>query len=71
MTRTDKTARKRKRKFIGMVELRERWNNCSHMFVERKIKNDPRFPKVYHIGRHRFFDEGELERYEQLCVAER
>jgi hypothetical protein len=70
MTRTDKTARKRKKKFIGMVELRERWNDCSHMFIENKIRNDPNFPSVYRIGRHRFFDEEELEKYERQSVVE-
>jgi hypothetical protein len=63
--------RKRNRQFIGVPELRERWNGCSHMFVERKIKNDPSFPKVYRIGRHRFFDLDEIEVYEQRHVAPR
>jgi hypothetical protein len=71
MTTKLKKPKDRKRKFIGVVELRERWNNCSHMFIERKIKTDPGFPKVYHIGRHRFFDVEELEQYEQRCVVAR
>jgi hypothetical protein len=63
--------RKRDRKFIGVPELRERWNDCSHMFVERKIKNDPTLPKVYYIGSRRFFDLDEIEAYERNHVAER
>jgi hypothetical protein len=59
------------RKFIGMTKLRERWNDCSHMFIERKIKSDPRFPRVYRIGRRRLFALDEIEAYERLSIAPR
>jgi hypothetical protein len=58
-----------KRKFIGVPELCERWNGCSHMFIERKIKNDPDFPKVYRFSRHRLFDLDEVEAYEQKFIT--
>lgn len=61
--------RQRNRQFIGVPELCERWNNCSHMFIEKKLRNDPAFPKVYRIGRHRFFELDEIEAYEQSHVA--
>jgi hypothetical protein len=60
-----------KRKFIGMSQLRERWNDCSHMFVERKIQNDANFPAIYRIGRRRLFAIDEIEAYERNSIAPR
>jgi hypothetical protein len=57
------------RKFIGISKLRERWNDCSHMFVERKIRGDPNFPKIYRIGRRRLFALDEIEEYERASIA--
>jgi hypothetical protein len=59
------------RKFIGTRALRERWDNCSHMFIERKLKNDPTFPQTYRIGRRRFFAVDEIESYERKSITSR
>jgi hypothetical protein len=59
------------RKFIGVTKLRERWNNCSHMFIERKIRSDPSFPRIYRIGRRRMFALDEIEAYESRSIAPR
>jgi hypothetical protein len=69
MTRSQNVmAVNRQRVFIGTTELRERWG-CSHMFVERRLKKDPTFPKVYWIGTRRKFALDEVEDYERRSVA--
>jgi hypothetical protein len=60
-----------RRRFIGMSKLRERWNECSHMFIERKLREDPNFPRVYRIGRRRLFALDEIEAYERASIAPR
>jgi len=56
------------RKFIGIAKLCQRWD-CSHMFIERKIKSDPAFPRVYRMSYHGLFALDEVEEYERRCVA--
>jgi predicted DNA-binding transcriptional regulator AlpA len=54
-----------------MRQLRERWGGCSHMLIERRLRNDPDFPKPVRLGGGekgsgwRFFDEAEIESYER------
>jgi hypothetical protein len=67
--KTDDVERRANRVFIGMAQLRKRWGNCSHMFIERKLKNDPTFPKPYHPGRRRLFALDEIEAYEQASIT--
>jgi hypothetical protein len=57
------------RRFIGVPELRRRWNNCSQMLIEKRIKNDPNFPHVYRISRHRLFALDEIEAYERMQMV--
>lgn len=63
----------KQRRYLTFNQLRARWGNCSAMFVERKLKSDPKFPKPMRPGgsRIRFFDEGEIEQYERQSVAGR
>jgi hypothetical protein len=65
----DNVERRANRVFIGMRKLRKRWNGCSHMFIERKIKTDPTFPKPYRPGRLRLFALDEIEDYERASVT--
>ena len=58
------------RKYIATKQLRARWGNCSHMTIERKIKNDPEFPRPYHFMRIRMFDLAEIEEYERNAARE-
>lgn len=60
--------RKRDRQFISVQALSERWG-CTVMFIEKRLRSDPDFPKIYAMGRHRRFDVEELERYEQKSVV--
>lgn len=60
--------------FITFPQLCVRWGNCSHMFPERLLREDPTFPRVYRFGpngRIRFLKVRDVERYERASVAER
>jgi hypothetical protein len=62
------------KKFITFPQLCVRWGDCSHMFPERLLREDPNFPKVYKFGasgRVRFLDLGEVEEYERNSVTRR
>jgi hypothetical protein len=60
------------KRFITFPQLAERWGNCSDMYVERRLRADPNFPKVYRFGgRVRFLDLTEVERYERSKVVDR
>jgi hypothetical protein len=41
------------------------------MFIERRMRNDPNFPKAMQFpgGRLRLFDEDQIEAYERNAVA--
>jgi predicted DNA-binding transcriptional regulator AlpA len=57
------------KKFITVPQLRTRWGNCSHMFVERLLASDPKFPRPVKLGsRVRFFALDEIEAYERSRV---
>jgi hypothetical protein len=57
--------------YISFNQLRSRWGNPSHMFIERKIDADPKFPKPHYFGRLRFFKVSDVEEYERGCVTHR
>jgi hypothetical protein len=55
--------------YLTAVQLRKRWGNCSHMFVERLLKSDPNMPRPVKLGaRIRFFDLDAIERYERSKI---
>ena len=57
-------------KYLTMSQLCERYGNCSPMTIERRLQNDPRFPKPIYFGkRMRLFAENKLEAYERLRVV--
>jgi hypothetical protein len=66
-----KISQTRAKKYLTSGQLRERWGNCSHMFIQRRIKSDPLMPRPKRFGgsRIRFFDIEEIEAYERLGVA--
>jgi len=57
--------------FLTARQLRKRYGNRSHMWVERRLKDDPGFPRPYYFGRMRFFRLSELEAYECRQVTRR
>ncbi len=64
---TDTTTNKRR---LTSKQLRHRWGDVSHMFLERRLKKDPAFPRPIKIGssRIRLWDEAEIEAYERQCA---
>ena len=56
--------------YITTAQLRQRYGNVSHMWVERKLKSDPDFPGPVTFGSmFRFFRLADLEAYERACAA--
>jgi len=53
------------KKYITTKQLRERWGNCSHMTIERKLEKDETFPKPYFLTRVRMWDLADIEEYER------
>jgi predicted DNA-binding transcriptional regulator AlpA len=39
------------------------------MFIERRLKGDPDFPRPIKIGNLRFWNLRSVQAYEQLCAA--
>jgi hypothetical protein len=66
--RDDPPSRIEKR-YLTAVQLRRRWGNCSHMFIERLLKSDPAMPRPVKFGaRIRFFDLDLIEHYERSRI---
>jgi hypothetical protein len=62
------TTTKKPKRFLTFKQLQERWGNCSFMFLERKLREDPQFPKPIKVGRRRLIDEELIEAYERSAV---
>jgi hypothetical protein len=58
-------------RYISAPQLLDRYGGRSHMWLVRKLADDPKFPKPVYHGRLRFFDVAELEAYERQCAMER
>ncbi|MGY3396483.1 helix-turn-helix transcriptional regulator [Bradyrhizobium sp. 1200_D9_N1_1] len=56
---------------IPTSQLRARYGNVSHMWVERRLKDDPDFPRPLYIAKRRFWRLGELAAWERSIVARR
>jgi predicted DNA-binding transcriptional regulator AlpA len=58
-------------KFISLPMLRQRWS-CSHMLIERLMKNDPDFPNPIKLGsRKRLWSVEEIEAFERSKIVAR
>ena len=62
------------KKYITFRGLQDRWS-CSHMFIERQLKDDPAFPPYSRFGcgpkAQRRFVIADIEQYERSKVVER
>jgi hypothetical protein len=54
---------------IRTGDLRKRYGNCSHMWVERRLADDPNFPRPLYISRRRFWRLGDLVAWERSKAA--
>ena len=55
--------------FLTARQLRKRYGNRSHMWVARRLKDDPDFPRPYYFGQLRFFKLSDLEAWERQQAA--
>jgi len=54
--------------YLKTRQVQARYGGCSHMFIERRLANDPTFPRPVFFGRHRFWKLSELEKWEAAQV---
>ena len=55
--------------YISAPQVLARYGGRSHMWLVRKLENDPRFPRPEYFGRLKFFKISALEEYERSCAA--
>ena len=55
--------------YISAPQVCARYGGVSHMWLQRKLKGDPSFPRPYKFGRLRFFKINELENWERKTAA--
>ncbi|MFK4382517.1 hypothetical protein [Bradyrhizobium sp. USDA 223] len=56
---------------IPTAQVRARYGGVSHMWVERRLKDDPDFPRPLYIAKRRFWRLGELAAWERSVAARR
>jgi hypothetical protein len=59
---------KRRRHYLTSGQVRERYGNRSDMWLWRKLKYDPKFPRPMVTGRLRLWDEDKLDQYDDACM---
>ena len=60
--------KKSKRKLTSR-QLRKRYGDVSHMWIERRLQDDPTFPRFTKYGRLRMWDEEKLDEWDEVCAA--
>jgi predicted DNA-binding transcriptional regulator AlpA len=55
--------------YLTAPQVCERYGGVSHMWLERRLKADPKFPRPRYFGRLRFFKIDELVQYERQCTS--
>jgi predicted DNA-binding transcriptional regulator AlpA len=55
--------------YLRTRQVQARYGGCSHMFIERRLANDPTFPRPVYFGRMRFWKLSELEKWEAAQAA--
>jgi predicted DNA-binding transcriptional regulator AlpA len=51
--------------WLSAGQLRKRYGGVSFMWIERRLKSDPQFPKPRKFGRLRFWRIDQIEAYER------
>jgi hypothetical protein len=57
--------------WMTSVQLRARYGGKSHMWIVRKLRNDPDFPKPVYDGRMQQFSIKEFDEYDKLLLSKR
>jgi hypothetical protein len=50
---------------LRTAHVRKRYGDVSHMWVERRLADDPNFPKPMYIAKRRFWRLGDLVQWER------
>jgi hypothetical protein len=50
--------------FVTSRQLRNRYGGVSHMWIERRLVEDPEFPRLVYFGARRFWALAALEAWE-------
>lgn len=54
---------------IPTAQVRARYGNVSHMWVYRRLADDPSFPKPFYICKRRFWKRSDLVAWERSKAA--
>ena len=54
---------------IPAAKVRQRYGGRSHMWIERRLRDNSGFPAPIYIGRLRFWRLADLEEYERSLVT--
>ena len=55
--------------YISAPQVCDRYGGRSHMWLERMLKRDPKFPRPKYFGRWRFFKIEELVAWERAAAT--
>jgi predicted DNA-binding transcriptional regulator AlpA len=55
--------------YISTRQLRYRYGGVSHMWIERRLADDPEFPKPVYFGGRRFWRLTAVEVWERTTAA--
>jgi len=55
--------------YVTTRQLRNRYGGVSHMWIERRLADDPAFPKPVYFGARRFWPRAAIENWERAAVA--
>jgi hypothetical protein len=54
---------------LPTAKVRQRYGDVSHMWIERRLADDPNFPRPIYIAKRRFFRLGDLVAWERHKAA--
>jgi hypothetical protein len=57
--------------WISARQVCQRYGGRSHMWLDRKLRNNPDFPRPAYDGRIRIFRVAELDDYDRALIAAR
>jgi predicted DNA-binding transcriptional regulator AlpA len=55
--------------YITTRQLRNRYGGVSHMWIERRLADDPTFPKPFYLGARRYWSVAAVEAWERAAAA--
>jgi predicted DNA-binding transcriptional regulator AlpA len=58
------------KKYLISKQVRKRYGDRSQMWIWRRLKYDPKFPRPILLGNRQHFDEAELDAYDEALRAE-